>query len=188
MDKTFLAIAATHDDELAALGKAPDLYMLEAMFDQLWAEFGRQVLEETLRPGLTDRQTNIVRARFGRIELAKASAFSGKVFGSFPSPHLQAKLTLPGSGHVFAHVPGLVKQLPGIRVNFSQVHRMCQAAAKALPAEQVVPSSPIRRQQQAAQPPFTEWPMARCSSPTRAGRKRNLGACLLPVSLRHPSM
>ncbi len=51
MDKNaFLALAATHYDELAAVGQAPDFYPLEATFDRLVTEFGRQVLEQTLGP------------------------------------------------------------------------------------------------------------------------------------------
>ena len=49
MDKArFLEIAASHYDELKAAGQEPDFYTLEATFDKIWTEFGRQTLEATI--------------------------------------------------------------------------------------------------------------------------------------------
>jgi len=49
MDRdTFLAIAATHYDNLQAVGQAPNFFTLEELFDKVWTEFGRVVLEKTI--------------------------------------------------------------------------------------------------------------------------------------------
>jgi hypothetical protein len=72
---------------------------------------------------------NIIRTRFGRIEVAKKNIFSEPVLGSRTSPYLQSKLVLLGCEHVYGEVPEIVESLLGVRINKSQVYRVCQAAA-----------------------------------------------------------
>ena len=48
--EAYLALAATHYDELRAIGQESDFYTLEERFDRLWTALGRSVLEETLGP------------------------------------------------------------------------------------------------------------------------------------------
>jgi hypothetical protein len=48
--ETYLALAGAQYEALQAAGKEPDMYTLEATFDALWTELGRDVLEQTLGP------------------------------------------------------------------------------------------------------------------------------------------
>ena len=68
--KAFLALAATHYDELRAIGQKPNFYTLEERFDLLWTALGRAVLEQTLGPVQANQQkkqqADPVRARRNR--------------------------------------------------------------------------------------------------------------------------
>lgn len=62
---------------------------------------------------------------------------------------MQSKLALLGCEQVFGEVPALVASLLGIRVNSSQVYRICRAASEALD-EQVLDSASPKLEQQLA--------------------------------------
>ena len=51
------------------------------------------------------------------------------MLGLRTSPYLQSKLVLLGCEHVYGAVPALVEALLGVKVNQSQVYRVCQRAA-----------------------------------------------------------
>lgn len=87
-----------------------------------------------------------MRTRYGKIEVAKAHAFSQPVLGSRTSPYLQEKLVLLGCENVFNSVPKVVESLLGIEINESQVYRVCQAVSLQIPDKAVsTPSQGLQK-------------------------------------------
>lgn len=81
---------------------------------------------------LKTTKKNIVRTRYGKIEVAKTHSFSEPTLETRTSPYLQEKIVFLGTTQIFHEVPILIESLLGISVSESHVYRTVQKVSEEI--------------------------------------------------------
>ncbi|MDF7821809.1 hypothetical protein P1X15_29600 [Runella sp. MFBS21] len=78
--KEFMALASGKYEKLQNFNQINDFYAYKKEFEGIWDEFGEQSLEKNISNVPKNPQKNIVRTRYGKIDIDKTHSFSESTF------------------------------------------------------------------------------------------------------------
>ncbi|GAB3643064.1 hypothetical protein GCM10027423_37010 [Spirosoma arcticum] len=100
-EEEYMALAHQKYQQLKALKAKPTFYDYEKLFEKIWLDLGRQVLEKSVGQVPSERRKKKMKMRFGDIQIANSELFSYHLNGFAISPYLQEKLVFLGQFEVY---------------------------------------------------------------------------------------
>ncbi|MDR1021986.1 MAG: UPF0236 family protein [Prevotellaceae bacterium] len=134
----YLAIAASHYEEIESLKEKDNFYDYEKSFDQVWQELGRLYLENHMNElsSTRDRRKKTL-TKFGEITVSKSHPYmQGVVNGFSISPLMQELITYAGHLECYAKSEEILEKFTQVKVSPSQVYRVTDCVGESLEEEE----------------------------------------------------